>query len=93
MRNIMLNMITCHVNVMFINIKNIRNTNYIYLYCVRMVLLYCIRMLEILKFVTVIIFFINIFTNCRTNYEEHCVKYDYVLYQCIIYYHKKYQEH
>ena len=84
MRNIMLSMITCYINVMFINIKNIRNTN-IYLYCIRIVLLYCIRILEMLKFVTIIIFFINVFTSFRTNYEEYYVKYDHVLYQCIIY--------
>ena len=76
MRNIMLSMITSYVNVKFINIKNIRNNN---------IYLYCIRILEMLKFVTIIIFFINIFTNFRTNYKEYYVKYDYVLYQCIIY--------
>ena len=33
----MLSMITCYINVIFINIKNIRNSN-IYLYCIRIVL-------------------------------------------------------
>ena len=33
----MLSMITSYINVIFINIKNIRNNN-IYLYCIRIVL-------------------------------------------------------